>query len=241
MNWLLIRGLGRDQKHWYNFPKKLNEQFTNGRVITINLPGLDGEANPPMSISEITDFLRTEWLKRKESISGDWSVLAISLGGMLALDWCDRYPKDFKKVSIINSSSKTTSSLFERISPLAIKTILHNFMIKDLFKRETQVLKLITNKTEITNKLLNDMVTVSKEMHLTKKIFFKQLFAASKFVLPEKINIPLVVLSSKTDRFTSYKCSEAIAKKYNVPFHLHPSAGHDLPMDDPAWVISKII
>jgi pimeloyl-ACP methyl ester carboxylesterase len=240
MNWLLIRGLGRDQKHWYKFPELLNSKFSDGKVITINLPGLNGESEPPMSINEITDYIRAKWLDRKESIQGDWSILAISLGGMIAIDWCDRYPHDFKKIAIINSSSKSTSSTFQRISPIAIKTILHNFMIKDPVRREKQVLSLITNNTKISNELLSDMVEVSNHMNLSKKTFFKQLFAASKFTLPEKLTIPLTVMTTKGDRFTSYKCSEAIAKRYNVDCHLHPDAGHDLPMDDPTWVLSKL-
>jgi hypothetical protein len=35
----------------------------------------------------------------------------------------------------------------------------------------------------------------------------------------------------------SYQCSEYLAAKYRWPLVLHNSAGHDLPIDDPAWLI----
>jgi len=49
-----------------------------------------------------------------------------------------------------------------------------------------------------------------------------------------------LILTSKADRLVSYKCSEQISKLWNCPVHYHQEAGHDLPLDDAAWVIERI-
>ena len=54
------------------------------------------------------------------------------------------------------------------------------------------------------------------------------------------IAIPYLVLASKADRFTNYKCSERLAEKYNATLRLHEKAGHDLPLDDPQWIIDRV-
>ena len=43
------------------------------------------------------------------------------------------------------------------------------------------------------------------------------------------------------DRFVSSQCSRALASAWSVPLVLHPAAGHDLPHDDPDWVIARLV
>jgi hypothetical protein len=49
------------------------------------------------------------------------------------------------------------------------------------------------------------------------------------------------VLASRADRLVDGSCSRALA--YRVPgarLAEHDSAGHDLPLDDPEWVVAQI-
>ncbi|PMZ18082.1 alpha/beta hydrolase, partial [Pseudomonas sp. FW306-02-F08-AA] len=36
-------------------------------------------------------------------------------------------------------------------------------------------------------------------------------------------------------------CSQALAAAWNLPLVMHPFAGHDLPLDDPAWVVAQVL
>jgi hypothetical protein len=47
------------------------------------------------------------------------------------------------------------------------------------------------------------------------------------------------MINSLGDRLAHESCSTAIASKLSVPLITHPDAGHDLPMDDPEWLISQ--
>lgn len=50
----------------------------------------------------------------------------------------------------------------------------------------------------------------------------------------------MLVLNSRSDRLVSHLCSEAIARRLNLPLRVHATAGHDLPLDDPQWVAEQI-
>ncbi|WP_372652113.1 alpha/beta fold hydrolase [Halobacteriovorax sp.] len=240
VNWVLLRGLAREKGHWVNFDQKMKDSF-GGEVMCIDLPGAGDslEESVPLSIKDMTDRIRSKWLLQKES-NEKWSLLAISLGGMIAMDWCSRYPEDFDLLVTINSSTKKLSTPFERISPFAIASLFKTLLTRDPFKKELIILRLITNHDDIDNSIALKWGDLAKKRQIKIKSFFRQLFAASKFELPSKIEIPYLVLASKKDRFTSSKCSEEISKYFKTHIELHPTAGHDLPIDDSQWIVDKI-
>ena len=238
MNWVLLRGLGREKRHWYKFIEKMQSAFPTAEILPLNLPGIESTKNIPTDIKSMTDDVRAQWLQYK----GDkpWNILSISLGGMIAIDWCHRYPQDFNHLVTINTSSKTTSPTFKRISLDAIKTISQSLITKDIKKRERAVLKLTTNQIDITDEVLDYWVAIAKETKLNRINLIKQLFAASKFDLPENLNLPYTLLASKADRFCHYSCSEKIARRFNANLVLHDKGGHDLSTDAPEWIIEQL-
>jgi pimeloyl-ACP methyl ester carboxylesterase len=44
------------------------------------------------------------------------------------------------------------------------------------------------------------------------------------------------VIWSEKDRLVSSHCSQNIAKKFDASCFTHPTAGHDLPLDEPEWL-----
>ena len=75
----------------------------------------------------------------------------------------------------------------------------------------------------------------------------RQLVAAARYMAP--VAAPLVpvsdsprilLLASQNDGLVSCQCSQAIARAWGVPLRMHPSAGHDLPLDDAQWVIGQV-
>jgi pimeloyl-[acyl-carrier protein] methyl ester esterase len=84
--WILLRGLVREARHWEGFPARLAEALGEP-ARALDLPGngeLWREASP-VSIDAMVESLR-EQLQAQES-PGPYRVLAISLGGMVALGW----------------------------------------------------------------------------------------------------------------------------------------------------------
>lgn len=237
MNWVMLRGLGRHSDHWGIFADKMRDAF--GEIMLIDLPGIAGEvANVPISISDITDHIRKQYLERKNA--EPWGLMAISLGGMIAMDWASRYPEDFVQLVTINSSSSDLSKFYQRMQPGAIREVFKAVFASDVYKREKIILDLTCNMKTIDEAAILHNVEIAKKMTINKKVFFKQLFAATKFKTPYAIKIPYTILAAKKDRLAHFTCSEALSKRFNAHLVLHESAGHDLPADDPDWVVARI-
>jgi pimeloyl-[acyl-carrier protein] methyl ester esterase len=49
-----------------------------------------------------------------------------------------------------------------------------------------------------------------------------------------------MILTGKKDRLCDYKSSIELNKKWGGTLHIHPEAGHDLPIDASSWMIEKL-
>ena len=90
MRWLLIRGLSRDARHWGSFPQTFAEEL-GVEVQTIDPPGFGTQITrtSPSTIAKITNDIRD-----RATIQGDdWSILGISLGGMVSPEACHLEPR----------------------------------------------------------------------------------------------------------------------------------------------------
>lgn len=240
MNYLLLRGLGRQAAHWGEFKTLLEEQEFSEKVIALDLPGFGNQntEDSPKTIKSITNYVRLNFLKEISSKDNSWTIIGFSLGGMVALDWVNRFPHDFKKVIVINTSAANLSLPLRRLRPEVFNHFLKIIKTRNTKQRETEILKMICNH--------DPMAHVEEWTHLAQKYPYKeinvikQLAAALNFRAPKKLNLPGLVLSSTQDRMVHFSCSKKIAKRFNWPIQLHKTAGHDLTTDDPKWVITEI-
>ncbi len=241
-NWLLLRGLAREERHWGEFPHMLSEQIPETRVHFLELPGVGKKAHLEAfaNIKDYTNQLREEWLALKRTYPEPWGVMAISMGGMIGMDWCHRFPHDLTALILINSSAGNLSPPHHRFSPLAMGTVLKLFFREDYEEREEAILKLTTNMLKVDQDLIKRYASYSADTPIKRSSFIKQMAAASRFQIPKELKQELLILAAKKDRLASYKCSQAIAKHFHTKVHYHESAGHDLPMDDPQWVVDQI-
>lgn len=242
-NWVFIRGLGRQKTHWKGFPEKLQARL-GGDIHCLDLPGV-GEKSPlksPLRISEYSENLHQELssLKSKADPQTPWALVAVSLGGMVGLDWVSRFPSDFQTLVTINTSSKDLSPLFHRLQPRALKTVLRLFWSNDIRAREKAILELTTNLVTIDEELLDLWVSFDRQYPLTRPIFLRQLLAATGFRLPPSLPTRTLVLASEQDHLAHPQCSRALARHFQTELAVHPTAGHDLVLDAPEWAIDQL-
>ncbi|WP_420538500.1 alpha/beta fold hydrolase [Marinobacter subterrani] len=50
-----------------------------------------------------------------------------------------------------------------------------------------------------------------------------------------------LLLASRADRLVSSRCSSQLARLWGCDLVEHPWAGHDLPPDDPDWVLAQLL
>jgi pimeloyl-ACP methyl ester carboxylesterase len=245
-NWVLLRGLSREVRHWGEFPEILKSKNSNYQVFPIELPGSGAKHNIPSktTLKENVTHLREEFLELKNTHKGNFGIIAISLGGMVAMTWADMFPDDFKDLVVLNSSAGNLSSPFKRLRPTAIKEIakllLSSTFSSDIYSREKAVLKMTTQMIPLTDDLIKKWAEIGQEFPMSRKNFFRQLYAATKFIVPKELKCNSLVLSGAKDTLCHPECSQIIAKLYNSKIAIHPNAGHDLTLDDPHWLASTI-
>jgi pimeloyl-ACP methyl ester carboxylesterase len=240
----LIRGLTREKRHWEGFDKKLQNTLHEKKVVCLDLPGFGDKFNEksPLTINGIAEKV----LKSKEYNSfKDYkkTLVGLSLGGMVCLEMAFKKPEDFSRLVIINSSQRFKTPFYKRINFFKLPRLFFLFLFKATYMRERLILRLTTN-TKFNPDIPKKWSDFYNEKPLKRRSALYQTLAGGSFSLRRKCSVLKTlkgyVLVAKKDRLVNPYSSEIIARVLNWPIESHPSAGHDLPYDDPDWVVSKI-
>lgn len=243
MNWLLLRGLVRERRHWAGFPSDLAAR-TGCDVLALDLPGVGTERDrtSPTTLGAIVDDLRARFVLA----AGDgrpWAIFAPSLGGMIAMAWAERFPDDFAHVAVCNTSTRDLGTLLQRFSPEALRTLavslLANGLARDPMERERRTLALVSN-TAHGRAHAELFASFARSAPIGAGVLVRQLLAASAANAPAALSVPVSVLCSEGDRLCSPAVSRALAARLGAALFVHPDAGHDLPLDDAPWVINVL-
>jgi alpha-beta hydrolase superfamily lysophospholipase len=242
INLLCIRGLIRDQRHWWSFPNTLQKDFPAIRFFAIDPPGVGSQyqRQSPQTIAEIRHDLRERWLRLKDENPGPWALLGISLGGMISLDWVDHHPSDFTHAIIINSSAKDLGNTTERFNLKFYPKILKTICYPTMEAREKLILEMTSNHYEEHATQLPQLIEWQQSAPASRQTFYQQLRAAMKYRSPNQIIIPSLVISSTQDQLVSSNCSFRLAEKLKATHVSHPTAGHDISLDEPEWLSTVI-
>lgn len=240
-HWLLLRGLSRESAHWGEFPALLAREFAPSSVHTLDLPGtgIYHRDVSPKSIPEILDQTRERALE-KRLLSRPLYLVGVSLGGMVALEWLFQKPDEVAGAILINISLANVSPFYHRLRWQTYLDLLRIVGQRDVVKKETAILKLISNQNSF-EEIAKEWTTIQTSRGVSSQNTINQLVAAARY-RPQLIKPkpPVLLLSSRKDRLVSWRCSRRIARIMNVAIMEHPSAGHDLTLDDSRWVLRCI-
>ena len=241
-HWVLLRGLVRQQKHWERFPQVFAEAFPKARVHTLDLPG-NGvlcDRPSPLSVRQMMEVGRAQLAAR--GVSGPIHLLAISLGGMVAIEWMHRHWQEVASGVIINSSLRDAGSLFERLQPANYPAILKTMLLqRDPLSREQLILDISSNLYPHKGELAHKWAGYASTHPTSLKNAARQLLAAARYRAPKRRpHDQVLLLNSARDRLVNPVCSQRMAQRWHWPLLTHPRAGHDLPLDDGAWIIQRI-
>jgi pimeloyl-ACP methyl ester carboxylesterase len=237
--WVLLRGLVREQGHWGPFTQQLQDADPSSEVLGIDLPGagIYHRLSSPLTVNGIAEFVHSHLGPKPEQRY----VVAISLGGMVAAEMAQIHPECMDGLVIINSSFNNLSPFYHR---LQLESYLHIFraaVAKSLEKRELAILEMLSHRPDIED-IAKEWAIIAKERPVSPLTFIKQLFAASNYELPEKKpDMPVLVLTSEGDRMVNPLCSKKLAATWNVPIEVHPTSGHELCLDNPEWVVENLL
>lgn len=242
-DWVFLRGLVRQQKHWEQFPQLFAEAFPDARVHLLDLPG-NGvlcDRPSPLSIREMMEAARKQLKSR--GIEGAVNLMAISLGGMVAIEWMHRHRQEIHSAVIINSSLRDVGTMFDRLQPANYPAILKQVLLdRKLHSRERLILDISSNLYPHKAQLAAKWAEYAHTHPTSSKNALRQLLAAARYRAPNRRpHDQVLLLNSAHDRLVNPLCTERLSQRWHWPMQTHPRAGHDLPLDDGRWIIRQII
>ncbi len=241
-NWILLRGLARESGHWGDFVQLLQSTFPDAQITLLDLPGTGcfHRETSPNTIKAITDSVRHHALD-KGFIQQPATVLALSLGAMVAWEWMRSYPEDICGAALMNTSFAEVSPFYQRLRWQSYRDFVALAMMRDAHNRESGILRLTSNRRNQHKQTIRAWEKIQNEHPISLKNSFRQIIAAATYRPGDiKSKQPVLLLNGLGDRLAAPTCSEAIHKKWNLELRRHLWAGHDLTLDDGAWVTLQL-
>lgn len=238
--WVIIRGLGREAEHSAEFIDKLRVADPQSEVKCIDLPGA-GEfykLASPMSIDAIAEFI---YLQLKNDKASERYIVSISLGSMVTAALLQSYPDVAQGAVFTNTSFSNLSSFYYRLQLDAFMHLYRAMTAVSGLERERAILDMVSNRSD-RHMYAESWAEIARKRPVSPANFFKQLFAAATYSLStHKPSIPMLVVVSAQDHMVSPECSKKFSEFWNLPLETHPTAGHELWLDDGDWLIEKML
>ena len=240
--WIFLRGLTRESRHWGPFAETFRSEVPAAQVFTPELPGngtLNAETSP-LHVEEMAESVRSRLLA--QGIRPPYHLLAMSLGAMAAVAWADRHPDEIHGAVLINTSLRPFSPFYRRLRPGSyirlLKLALPGACEHDW---ESTILDLTSRQSGYPAEVLKKWVAYRHEYPVSPRNALRQLFAAARYRAPSARPVPLMlILTSRHDALVDHSCSHQLARLWDTAFAEHPTAGHDLPLDDGLWVARQV-
>lgn len=245
--WVLLRGLSRESRHWGDFPQHLGEalgaKLGAARVTCLDLPGngQQNELGSLFSVDAMADWCHSE-LARRGSTS-PCGVVAMSLGAMVTVAWAQRHPGDLAAAVLINTSLRPFSPFYRRLRPANYLRLLRLFGLPASERQiEAAILQMTTHRVADPDAVIAQWLQWRRDNPVSRRNALRQLLVAARYRAPLRPPLArILLLAGSADRLVDPRCSSELARAWDVPLHIHPGGGHDLPLDDEAWVLQHIL
>jgi pimeloyl-ACP methyl ester carboxylesterase len=249
MTWVLLRGLTREARHWGDFAEQLARALPGSasaatRVLALDLPGngMLCRETSPATVDAMAESARSQL--RARGVPPPYSLVAMSLGGMVAVDWALRHPQEIERLVLINTSMRPLGRASERLRPgnwLRLALMAARWRNAGHAEQTERVIHRITcNRTASMEQDIATWTRLRRDAPVSTANAWRQLKAAAAFTMAAPPACPALVLSSAADHLVNPRCSARLAQAWQAAHHEHPWAGHDLPHDDADWLCRRI-
>lgn len=239
--WIFLRGLTRASFHWLGFEKKFKEHFKLNEVIAADLAGNGllheevSNTNIDQAVEQIRSTIPEHILKSKKL-----GLFTISMGGMIGTRWAELYPEEVSHLVLVNSSFSSLSPFYRRLRIKNYPQLIKNFVTTTPEKMEIFIMSTTSNFEHKWKPHFEEIVNFHKKHPVTVANFIRQLKMAGQTDFRTKPKAEVLILTAENDRLVHFSCSQDIAKCWEVPILIHPTAGHDLPLDAPEWILQAV-
>lgn len=240
--WIFLRGLTREARHWGDFPTIFRSAIPEADIVALDLPGngcLHQMASPE-SVKEMAEYCRSA--ARARGVPPPYHLLAMSLGAMVAVAWAADHAQEIRCGVLINTSLRPFSPFYRRLRPRNYPALLKlAFLGGDDREWEQSILRLTSNHPDQHADVLGAWLSYRREYPVSSRNAIRQLLAASQYRAPAiKPPVRMLILASSDDALVDPRCSKQLALHWQAEIAEHPTAGHDIPLDDGPWVAEQV-
>lgn len=240
--WIFLRGLTRERRHWGDFIDTFRRALPDADVVTLDLPGNGGlnRQISPTDVRQLAQFAHERSLQMR--LSPPYNLLAMSLGAMVAVSWADAFPQDIARCVLINTSMRPFSPFHHRLRPRTYLPLLRLALtVRDPHRHARTILQLTSQRHADDRSIVDDWTRIHEAHPVSTRNAMRQLIAAAHFHAPlRKPAAEILVLAGAGDMLVNPACSAALAAAWDCVLRQHPTAGHDLPLDDGEWVATQV-
>jgi len=249
--WIFLRGLTRESRHWGEFPQLFQREMVDAhcgvtQVVVLDLPG-NGSLHAmrsPLSVDAMADYCRAELVRR--GVAPPYNILAMSLGAMAVVAWAARHPREVANCVLINTSMRSLSPFYQRLRPANYAALLKLALPFRSAGEQEEIILRITSRRALTRPewqadVLRSWIAYRQEFPVSRANAVRQLLAAASWrASGAKPDARILILTSEHDGLVDTRCSRALAAHWQTSVAVHPQAGHDIPLDDGAWVAQQV-
>ena len=184
-SWFFFRGLVRESGHWAGFLERFAAAFPEREPVALDLPGNGRRFSErsPISVSAMAEAARAEFLERRKESN---HLFALSLGGMVGLEWIKRWPEDFQSAVLVNTSVRGLSPFYHRLRPANYARILGMFLNADPVRVEHGILEITSSRPEKHVAVAEEWIRIHRERPVSVANAARQLLAAARFHPPKE-------------------------------------------------------
>jgi len=242
--WVLLRGLTREAGHWGHFTPTLQAHLPPGsRIVTPDIAG-NGALHQQASATSVPAM--AEQIRRQLTAMGcepPYSVVAMSLGAMVTVAWMHAQAHELARAVLINTSLRPHSPFWHRLQPRQYPTAARLIFTRPSpLQWEQAVMRMTCQHPPDVDQTLQRWLALRAQHPVSLGNGLKQLWAATQYRAPLEVpaQVPTLLLHSARDQLVNPACTRTLAERWQWPVACHPTAGHDLPLDDGKWVARQI-
>jgi pimeloyl-ACP methyl ester carboxylesterase len=169
-------------------------------------------------------------------------MIGLSLGGMVTWEWMLRHPEDICAAVLINTSLANLSPFYHRLRWQSYPNFFRLLLLPNRYQRELAILKWVANGRDQDQKIALEWESIQRQHPVRISNTLRQIIAAARYrPSDQRPKPPILLLNGRGDRLVAPVCSTAIQQKWQLKLESHSWAGHDLPLDDGAWVADRLV
>jgi pimeloyl-ACP methyl ester carboxylesterase len=237
--WVLLRGWTRDAFHWGEFGDRLAAAAPGSHVLAIDLPGAGAAHALPSPWRIRAMALHVRQALRAAGVAPPYTLLAVSMGGMVATAWAAEWPDEIVAAVLVNTSMRPFSPPWQRLRPASYVRLVRALCSRGV-AAERLALELTSRMHAGDAALLARWIDHRQARPVRRVDALAQLIAAARFRAPAANPFRRVLLlTGAQDELVDPRCTLALGRAWRCEVRRHPTGGHDLPLDAPDWLVTQ--